>query len=81
MSLWYFRMHAFGSPAHCLPVQLKQLDRGLNNMSRYSDDPVRHIVTFRVNREEKKLLEQLAKQSGRTVSDFVRRNLNLLTKS
>jgi len=49
-------------------------------MSRYSDDPVRHIVTFRVNREEKKLLEHLAKQSGRTVSDFVRRHLNLLTK-
>lgn len=50
-------------------------------MSRYSDDPVQHIVTFRVNREEKKLLEQLAKQSGRTISDFVRRNLNLMIRS
>lgn len=50
-------------------------------MSRYTDDPVQHIVTFRVNREEKKILEQLAKQSGRTISDFVRRNLNLRNKS
>lgn len=48
-------------------------------MARYTDDPVRHIVTFRVNHEEKKQLEQLAKQSGRTISDFVRRNLDLLS--
>ncbi len=47
-------------------------------MARYSDDPVRHIVTFRVNHEEKMLLEQLAKLSGRTISDFVRWNLDLL---
>jgi len=49
-------------------------------MARYSDDPVRHIVTFRVNHEEKKQLEQFAKLSGRTISDFVRRNLDLLKK-
>ena len=47
-------------------------------MVRSSDDPVRHVVTFRVNRDEKNQLEQLAKLSGRTVSDFVRRNLDLL---
>jgi uncharacterized protein (DUF1778 family) len=47
-------------------------------MARSSDDPVRHVVTFRVNRDEKNQLEQLAKLSGRTVSDFVRRNLDLL---
>jgi uncharacterized protein (DUF1778 family) len=47
-------------------------------MARYSDDPVRHIVTFRVNSEEKKVLEQLVEKSGRTVSDFVRRNLQLI---
>ena len=35
-------------------------------MARSSDDPVRHIVTFRVNREEKNQLEQLAKLSGRS---------------
>jgi hypothetical protein len=50
-------------------------------MSRSSDDLVRHIVTFRVNRVETKVLEHLAKQTGRTVADFVRRDLNLLTKT
>jgi hypothetical protein len=68
------------SLAHWLTGRFKSTGQGVNKMSRYSDDPVRHIVTFRVNREEKKLLEHLAKQSGRTVSDFVRRHLNLLTK-
>jgi uncharacterized protein (DUF1778 family) len=46
-------------------------------MARHSDDPVRYIVTFRVNSEEKRLLEHLAKQAGRTLSDFMRRNLPL----
>ena len=50
-------------------------------MARHSDDPVRHIITFRVNHEEKMLLEQLAKLSGRTISDFVRRNLDLLQEA
>lgn len=44
-------------------------------MPRYSDDPVRHTVTFRVNLEEKEFLEKMAKLSGRTVSDFVRNHL------
>jgi len=47
-------------------------------MARHSDDPVRHVVTFRVNGEEKKILEQLAKKSGRTVSDFMRQKLQLI---
>ena len=47
-------------------------------MGRHSDDPVRHIVTFRINSEEKKLLEQLAKESGRSVSKFMRRKLQLI---
>lgn len=47
-------------------------------MARHSDDPVRHIVTFRVNDEEKKLLDQLAKESGRTLSDFMRRKLQVI---
>ena len=50
-------------------------------MARHTDDPVRHVVTFRVNQEEKMLLQQLAKLSGRTISDFVRRNLVLLKES
>ena len=49
-------------------------------MARYSDDPVRHIVTFRINGEEKKVLEQLVKKSGRTVSDFVRKNMHLISE-
>ncbi len=47
-------------------------------MARHSDDPVRHIVTFRVNSEEKKILEQLAKKSGRSLSGFMRRKLQLI---
>ena len=49
-------------------------------MARYPDDPVRHNVTFRVNSEEKKILEQLVKKSGRTVSDFMRRNLQMISE-
>ena len=41
-------------------------------MANYSDDPVRHIITFRVNSEEKKALELLAKKSGRSVSSYMR---------
>jgi predicted DNA-binding protein len=47
-------------------------------MARYSDDPVRHIITFRINSEEKEILEQLAKKSGRTVSNYMRRKLQLI---
>ena len=47
-------------------------------MARHSDDPVRHVVTFRVNSEEKKVLEQLAKKSGRSLSGFMRRKLQLI---
>jgi plasmid stability protein len=49
-------------------------------MARHSEDPVRHIVTFRVNSEEKKILEQLAKKSGRSLSCFMRRNLQLMNE-
>ena len=47
-------------------------------MARYSEDPVRHVVTFRVNGEEKKVLEQLAKRSGRSISNFMRYKLSLI---
>ena len=47
-------------------------------MARHSDDPVKHIVTFRVNSKEKKILEQLAKESGRTVSNFMRLKLQMI---
>lgn len=47
-------------------------------MARHTDDPVRHVVTFRVNGEEKKTLELMAKQTGHTVSGFMRHKLQLL---
>ena len=50
-------------------------------MARHSDDPVRHIVTFRVNSEEKKFLEQLVKKSGRSISDFMRKNLQMISEN
>jgi len=49
-------------------------------MARYSDDPVRHIVTFRVNSDEKKILELLAKQCGRSISDFMRSKVQLISE-
>jgi uncharacterized protein (DUF1778 family) len=47
-------------------------------MARTTNDPVPHIITFRVNSEEKKVLTGLAKKSGRTISDFIRRELMLI---
>ena len=47
-------------------------------MPRYSDDPVRHIVTFRINEEEKKILDALAKKSGRTISEVMRHRVQTL---
>jgi uncharacterized protein (DUF1778 family) len=47
-------------------------------MARHSEDPVRHIVTFRVNSEEKKILEQLAEKSGRSLSGFMRQKLQII---
>ena len=47
-------------------------------MPRHSDDPLQHIVTFRVTSDEKKLLERLAKQAGCTLSDFMRHSLTLI---
>ena len=50
-------------------------------MARHSDDPVRHIITFRVNTEEKKVLELLAKKSGRSLSGFMRRKLQVIREN
>ena len=47
-------------------------------MARSSVDPVRHIISFRINLEEKERLVGLAKQSGCSVSDFVRQHFSLL---
>jgi hypothetical protein len=42
-------------------------------MGRKSDDPVLHIVSFRVNAEEKQMLERLADDLGLSVSQMVRK--------
>jgi uncharacterized protein (DUF1778 family) len=47
-------------------------------MARHSEDPVRHIITFRVNSEEKEVLKQLAEKAGRSLSGFMRRKLQLI---
>jgi uncharacterized protein (DUF1778 family) len=47
-------------------------------MPRESKDPVKHIVTFRVNSEEKKILKELARQSGLSISDFMRRQFQAI---
>jgi hypothetical protein len=47
-------------------------------MARHTDDPVPNIITFRVNNEEKQALERLVKKSGRSFSDFIRRELQLI---
>lgn len=41
-------------------------------MARHSDDPVRHIVAFRVSSEEKKSLEKLVEPSGQSLSSYLR---------
>lgn len=48
-------------------------------MSRHSDDPVKHVISFRVNQEEKQLLKELAREYRCSVSDFLRKNLQELT--
>lgn len=50
-------------------------------MSRHSDDPVRYIITFRVNGEEKKVLERLAEKSGYTVSNYMRRQFQVIKEA
>jgi hypothetical protein len=47
-------------------------------MARRSNDPVRHFVNFRVNSEENKILEKLAKKSGLTFYKFIRRELQII---
>jgi predicted DNA-binding protein len=41
-------------------------------MPSYSNDPVPHIITFRVNDEEKEILRFLAQKSGRSISNYMR---------
>ena len=47
-------------------------------MARYSEDPVSQIISFRVNEEEKKLIQLLAKGHSVSISILLRRCLCLL---
>ena len=47
-------------------------------MARYSEDPVNQIISFRVNEEEKKLIQLLAKGHSVSISILLRHSLNLL---
>lgn len=55
--------------------------QGVSDMAKYSNDPVRHIITFRVNSEEKEALELLARKSGRSLSNYMRKKLQVIKDS
>jgi len=50
-------------------------------MARYSEDPVKKIISFRVNEEEKERLEALAKGLSVSISCLLRNSLNVLESS
>lgn len=47
-------------------------------MPRYADDPVKHIVSFRITEEEKELLEELSVATGMNISTLLRKSVGLL---
>lgn len=49
-------------------------------MGRCADDPVKHVISFRVTDMEKEALEDLAQVLGVNVSTFLRQKLNLLVE-
>lgn len=50
-------------------------------MARYSEDPVKNIISFRVNEEEKKLIQMLAKGHSVSISTLLRHSLSLIKDS
>ena len=47
-------------------------------MARYSEDPVKNIISFRVNKEEKERIEALAKGLSVSISFLLRHSLNVI---
>jgi len=47
-------------------------------MSRYSVDPVRHVISFRVTEDEKELLQELVSATGMNISTLLRKSISLL---
>lgn len=50
-------------------------------MCRYSDDPLKHVVSFRITDSEKSALEQLAGFHGVKVSTLLREAVYLLEEN
>jgi len=47
-------------------------------MSRYSVDPVKHVISFRVTEDEKVILEELVSATGMNISTLLRKSISLL---
>lgn len=47
-------------------------------MSRTSDDPVKHVISFRVNDEERVALEDLSIAAGVSISTLMRESIEVL---
>jgi len=45
---------------------------------RYTDDPVKYVISFRVTADEKEILEELSSAMGMNLSTLLRKTLNLL---
>jgi len=49
-------------------------------MGRTTKDPVKHVITFRVNAEERDALQKMSDRMGVSVSSLMRTILKLLTE-
>jgi len=47
-------------------------------MSRYSIDPVKHVISFRVTEVEKELLQDLVTATGMNISTLLRKAISLI---
>ena len=47
-------------------------------MCRTSEDPVKHVISFRVNKSEKEVLDAIAFRYGVSISTLVRNCVNYL---
>lgn len=50
-------------------------------MGKTSENPVKHVVSFRVNDGEKELLEEIARESGMNISTLIRETLFLVEEN
>ncbi|WP_303722847.1 hypothetical protein [Malonomonas rubra] len=50
-------------------------------MSRYEDKPLKHVLTFRINDDEKDIVKEMITISGTNVSTLLRKVLRKHSKS